>query len=183
MATLLRRLTRHVFPTQLALALSAAGHFFALYGAVLASPGRGELAGCAVVSIVLCLVLYPLYADSLHRFVSCLLAAGCLTTWIVSEQVWPLIHVEMLAKIIAIGLAFMYRPDLRMLRPLGYAMAVSVPASLFLVLLPENVFAAPWWPANFILAMALIWLYHWVAGSWGALRSEPLVLAVLVTVG
>ncbi len=183
MATLLRRLTRHVFPTQLALALSAAGHFFALYGAVLASPGRGELAGCAVVSIVLCLVLYPLYADSLHRFVSCLLAAGCLTTWIVSEQVWPLIHVEMLAEIIAIGLAFMYRPDLRMLRPLGYAMAVLVPASLFLVLLPENVFAAPWWPANVILAMALIWLYHWVAGSWGALRSEPLVLAVLVTVG
>lgn len=182
-ATLLRRLTRHVFPIQLALALSAAGHFFALYGASELSRGPGEVAAVAVAAIVLCLVLYPLYPDSLHRFLSSLLAAGCLTTWIVTEEVWPLIHVEMLAKTLAIGLVFMYRPDLRMLRPLGYAMAVSVPASLFLVLLPEDVFAAPWWPANVILAAALIWLYRWIAGSWQAMRSEPLVLAVLTTLG
>ncbi|MEO8497648.1 MAG: DUF4401 domain-containing protein [Planctomycetota bacterium] len=182
-ATILRRLTPHVFPAQLALALSAVGHAFALTGAAILNDGGGERAGCAVVSIVLCLVLYPLYADSLHRFLSCLLAAGCLTTWIVGEQVWPLIHVEMLAKIVAIGLVFMYRPDLRMLRPLGYAMAVSVPASLFLVLLPEEVIVAPWWPANVILAAGLIWLYHWVAGSWRAMQSEPLVLAIVATVG
>ncbi len=178
-AILLRNLTRHVFPHQLALALSAMGHFFAFWGAIDLSPR--DAAAAAVTGIVLCLVLYPLYRDSLHRFLSCLLAAGCLTTWIVVDEVWPLIHVEMLAKVIGIGLVFMYRPDLRVLRPLGYAMAVSVPASLFLVLLPEDVFAAPWWPANAILAIALIWLYRWISGSWGRMRTEPLILAVLAT--
>ncbi len=182
-ATLLRNLTRHLFPHQLALALSAVGHYFALWGAFEISTDQDSLAASASVSIVLCLVLYPLYRDSLYRFLSCLLAAACLTAWIVADEVWPLLHVEMLAKIVAIGLVFMVRPDLRVLRPMGYAMAVSIPANLFLVLMPDDVLAAPWWPANVILALSLCWLYQWTAGGWQMLRSEPLVLAVLATVG
>jgi hypothetical protein len=166
----------------LALALSSVGHFFVLAGAADLSHGDGAFAAVAAAAIVLCVVLYPLYPDSLHRFLSSLLAAGCLTAWIVQGEVWPLIHVEILAKVIAIGIVFMYRPDLPIFRPLGYAMAISVPASLFLVLLPENVLTLPWWPANVVLAGALIWLYHWVAGGWAPLRSEPLLVAVTATV-
>jgi len=185
-AILLRNFTRHVFPHQLALALSAVGHFFALWAAVDLGhrhPADVVAAPVSITTIVLCLLLYPLYRDSIHRFLSCLLAAGCLTTWIVVDEVWQLIHVEMLAKVVAVGLVFMYRPQLRAFRPVGYAMALSVPASLFLVLLPEDAFAGPWWPANVILAIALIWLYQWAGGGWRVLRSEPLILAVAATVG
>jgi hypothetical protein len=105
------------------------------------------------------------------------------TVWIVADEVWPLIHVEILSKIVAIGIVFMYRPDLHVLRPLGYAMAISVPASLFLVVLPEDVLAVPWWPANVILALALIWLYQWVVGGWQRIQTEPMMLAVAATIG
>ena len=60
-------------------------------------------------------------------------------------------------------------------------MAISLPASLFLVLLPEGIGDAPWWPANVVLAAALVWLFQWVAGGWDRLRTEPLMIAVIAT--
>jgi len=180
-AIVLRNLTRHVFPHQLALAMSVVGHIFAIWCAVEVSPRDADLAVVAITTVSLCIFLYPLFRDSLHQFLSCSLALACLTAWIVNDAVWPLIHVEMLAKIVVIGVVFMYRPDLRVFHPLGYAMALSVPASLFMVLLPEDVLVAPWWPANVVLAIALIWLYQWAAGGWRHMRSEPLILAAVAT--
>ncbi len=178
-ATALRTLTSHIFPTQLALAMSVAGHVFILAGAGMLAD---SVAGVAIAALVLCLVLYPLYRDGLHRFLSCLLASGCVTAWIMIDGVAELIHVEMLAKIIAIGLVFLYRTDLTWLRPLGYAMALSVPANLFLVVLPEHVIELQWWPANVVLAAALLWLYPWAAGGWSRLREEPMIVAMTATV-
>src|SRR5690606_13533345 len=68
------------------------------------------------------------------------------------------------------------------LRPLGYALALSIPANLFLVLLPETQAETHWWPANVVLAAALIWLYAWAAGGVARLKEEPLVVAVVATV-
>jgi hypothetical protein len=178
-ATLLRNVTTHVFPTQLALAGSVVGHAFVLFGAgVLAD----HVVGVWAASLLLCIVLYPLYRDSLHRFLSCLLASACLTAWIMIDGVTEVIHVAILAHVIAVGLVFLYRTDLTWLRPLGYAVALSVPANLFLVLLPEDVSPTPWWPANLVLAAALVWLYQWCAGGWPRLREEPLVVAIVATV-
>lgn len=178
-ATVLRSLTRHIFPTQLALAGSVAGHGFILAGAGMLTD---SVAGVTAAALVLCIVLYPLYRDDLHRFLSCLLASGCVTAWIMIDGVAELIHVAILAKIIAVGLVFMERTELTWLRPLGYAMALSVPANLFLVVLPEHDLEVHWWPANVVLAGALVWLYQWAAGDWARLREEPLIVAVVATV-
>jgi hypothetical protein len=174
-ATVLRNFTSHTFPAQLALAVSLAGHGFVLAGAGFLAEGS---AGVAAAALVLCIVLYPLYRDGLHRFLSSLLAASCVTAWIMIDGVAELIHVAILAKVLAVGMAFMHRTDLVWLRPLGYAMALSVPADLFLVVLPDEV-AATWWPANVVLAAALVWLYQWAAGDWRRLRTEPLAVAVV----
>ncbi|MBW3595640.1 MAG: DUF4401 domain-containing protein [Planctomycetes bacterium] len=178
-ATVLRYFANHVFPVQLALAVSLAGHGFVLTGA-------GELAdhvaGVAVAAVLLCILLYPLYRDALHRFLSCLLASGCVTAWLVMDGVAEVVHVTILGKIVTVGLAFMYRSDFSWLRPLGYAMALSIPANLFLVLLPEDTVAVHWWPANVVLTASLIWLYQWAAGGWDRFREEPLVVAVVATV-
>jgi hypothetical protein len=178
-ATVLRNFTRHVFPAQLALAISMAGHGFVLFGA---GTLADHVAGVAVAAVLLCIVLYPLYRDGLHRFLSSLLASGCVTAWIMIDGVAEVIHVAILAKILAVGLAFMYRTDLPWLRPLGYAMALSIPANLFLVVLPEDAVAVHWWPANVVLAVSLIWLYQWAAGGWERMRDEPLVVAIVATI-
>jgi hypothetical protein len=178
-AVVLRNLTSHVFPAQLAQAVSLVGQ-----GCVLAGAGflTDNSAGVAAAALVLCVALYPIYRDGLHRFLSSLLAASCVTAWIMIDGVAELIHVAILAKVIAVGLAFMHRTDLSWLRPLGYAMALSVPADLFLVLLPDETGATLWWPANVVLAAALIWLYQWAAGGRERLREEPLIVAVVATV-
>ncbi len=178
-ATVLRRLTDHIFPAQLALAVSVAGHGFILTGAGMLAE---SVAGVTSAALLLCIVLYPLYRDALHRFLSCLLASGCVTAWIMIDGVTELIHIAILAKTLALGLVFMYRTDLTWLRPLGYALALSIPANLFLVLLPETQAETHWWPANVVLAAALIWLYAWAAGGVARLKEEPLVVAVVATV-
>jgi Domain of unknown function (DUF4401) len=179
-ATVLRNLTRHIFPVQLALALSVVGHVLVLAGAG-ALFDFDEFSAIAVAAVLLCIALYPLYRDSTHRFLSCLLASECLTVWIATEEVEELIHILILVKIVLIGVVFIYRTDLTALRPLGYALAVSVPANLFLVIVPEDVMNTPWWPANVVLAAALVWLYQWIAGGWRQLRQEPLAVAVIAT--
>lgn len=181
-ATFLRRFTEHIFPVQLALAWSCVGHGLVIAGVAELFWGDSETIAVAATAMILCVVLYPIYPDSLHRFLSCALASSCLIAWIIDSGVWPLLPVEMLSKVIIIGMVFMYRRDLIILHPLGYAMAISVPASLLLVLAPKNVLDAPWWPTNIALAASLIWLYQWVAGGWSKLRTEPLALAVAATV-
>lgn len=181
-ATALRRVSNHVFPVQLALAASSVGHGLMIAGAAELFTGHIALGSATMTSIALCLILYRLYPDNLHRFLSCLFSAGMLTTWIFDSEIWPLLHLEIMAKVATIGFVFLYRSDLIILRPLGYAMAISLIASLFLVLRPSDFGNVPWWPANVILAGALIWLFQWIAGGWERLRSEPLMIAVAATI-
>lgn len=181
-ATVLRRFSDHIFPIQLALAVSSMGHGLVIAGAANFSGGDRPFAYIATASVGLCLVLYFIYPDNLHRFLSCLVAAGLLAAWIVESDFWPLLHLAILAKVVTIGIVFTYRPEPFILRPLGYAMAIALSASLFLVLLPEGIEGIQWWPANVILTAALVWLFQWVAGGWDRLRSEPLMIVVASTV-
>ncbi|MDG2384816.1 MAG: DUF4401 domain-containing protein [Pirellulaceae bacterium] len=181
-ATLLRRTQSHLFWVKLALAISTLAHGLILIDA--ANLWGGEMAGgsVAIASILLCLVLYPLYDDDSHRFLSCLLAVVCLSVWMLINDFWPLIHLELLVELILLSVVFMYRPNLWVLRPLGCAMAIAVPGTLMLTLLPADQFSAVGWPAKVVLTLCLIWLYQWLAGGWKAFRSEPMVIAVLAAV-
>lgn len=178
-ATCLRNLARHVFFVQFALALSVMGHACVLYGAARLFP-NDHGASVAVAATILCIALYLLYRDATHRFLSCLLASACLTAWIARADVAQLIHVLILAKVVLTGIVFMYRTDLVALRPLGYAMALSMPGNLLLVIVPDAV-QTPWWPANVVLAAALGWLYYWIVEGERRRKGEPLLVAVIAT--
>lgn len=183
-AVSLRTWSNRLFTVQLALALSVAGHGFALASAVSsAESGSGDTALLlmAVTSVALSIGLYPIYRDTLHRFLSCLLAAGCIVLWIANKNMWPALYFLLLFQVAAIAFVFVKRPDLRFLRPLGFAMTIAMTASMFLALLPEEEFTVVWWPVRALLAGCLIWLYQWIVGGWNGMRNEPMMIAVAAT--
>jgi len=183
-AVSLRARSNRLFTVQLALALSVAGHGFALASAV-SSVGLvsrdTELLGMAVTSVALCIGLYLIYRDPLHRFLSCLLASGCIVLWIANRNVWPALYFLLLFQVAAIGFVFVKRPDLRLLRPLGFATTIAITASMSLVLLPEEDFTVVWWPVRALFAGCLIWLYQWIVGGWNGMRNEPMMIVVAAT--
>ena len=185
-ATVLHFLSKQIFPIQLALAMSMAGHVMTLLGTSdLLEDGLyyGILPetyfGCALAAAILCPVLYPLYRNSLHRFLSCLLVMITATVWVLSTERHHGLHVLVLIETIGIGLLMTKFHRIRCLRPMAYALAVSLPLTLLLVLAPHGDIETPWWPSKAILTLGLIWLCQWAAGGPRSLRREPIILAAL----
>ncbi len=179
-ATVLRRFLTHIFPVQLALALSMAGHLLVLAGAYIHA--GEEFWSVPLAAAVLCAVLYPLYRDSTHRFLSVLLMTGTLTGWLLSEkELHHYLHLLIIAEAVGAGALFT-RPRLpAALRPLAYALAVSLCQTAAFALIPEDELGTPGWPSGVAAALGLAWLYQWIAGGSGRLRKEPLLIAVAVT--
>ena len=188
-ATVLHFYIKPVFAAQLALALSMAGHVMALLGTSnLLEDGLyyGILGilpetyfGCALAAEILCPVLYRLYSNWLHRFLSCLLVMITATAWVLSMERHHGLHVLVLVETIGIGLLMTKFHRIRCLRPMAYALAVSLPLTLLLVLAPHGDIETPWWPSKAILTLGLIWLCQWAAGGPRNLRREPIILAAL----
>lgn len=185
-ATVLHFLTKHIFPIQLALAISMAGHVMTLLGASdLLEDGLSygifpeTYFGCALAAAILCPILYPLYRNSLHRFLSCLLVMITATAWMLASHHHHGLHVLVLIGTIGIGLLMTKFHRIRCLRPMAYALAVSLPLTLLLVLAPHGDIETPWWPSKAILTLGLIWLCQWAAGGPRSLRREPIILAAI----
>jgi hypothetical protein len=182
-ATVMRHFSTHVFPIQLALALSVTGHTLALAG--VCEPVR-EFWPAPLAAAVLCAVLYPLYRDSVHRFLGTLLVAGTFAAWLLSEeQLHHGLHVLVLAEAVGAGVLFTHPRMRPSFRPLAYGLVVSLCLTLTLMVVlataPHTDLLTPWWPSSVVLALGLIWLYGWMAGGHEKLLREPLVIAVVAT--
>ena len=178
-ATVIRRLTRHVFHVQLALALSVAGHIMALGG--ISDFRARHLWKAVLAALLLCAALYPLYKDSIHRFLSTLAAVVLICAWLLAEGMHHGLHVLVFLEALGIGYLFTSRRVPAAMRPMAYALAVSLPVTLGLMLMPWMKVRTPWWPSSAILALALVWLYGRLAGGLDQLRREPMVVAICVT--
>lgn len=130
---------------------------------------------------MLCALLYRVYADTVHRFLSCLLVAVTATAWMVVSGLHDGLHVLVLCEMVGIGILFTNLWRSAALRPMAYALAVSLPLTLLLVLAPVERVHTSWWPSRMILTAGLLWLYQWVAGGWAPLRKPPLIWAVVAT--
>ncbi len=186
-AVFLRRKASQTFPVQLALALSVAGHIMFCYA--LADIFNDALA--AVVSmIVLSIVLYPLYKDVLHRFLSPLSAIAFIIFWIYDEKFYWMFHILILAEIVAVAILFTNAKIKSDFRPLAYAFAVAIPATLLLILIGEPIrflfryngwLNFDWLIAKVIFSFALLWLYQWALGSLERLKQPPILFGVIAT--
>ncbi len=172
-----------VFVTQLALALSVAGHFGFLFGFYMVDEGRWTIATGASMLLV---ILYPVYRDAIHRFFSTALVLGTVMIALMVDQenladmfhLW--FHLYMVVVVALIGLVFLDENIGSRLRPAGYA------AALALVVVPGifnggNSYHILLWPSQALLIAALVLLYLRIASKLGGLRPEPTIVMIAAT--
>jgi hypothetical protein len=145
--------------------------------------GAGErsrgLGAAAVASVALCAGLYPLYRDTLHRFLSVCSAIALVAGWIVISHAPPdTLHVLVLGEVAGLALLFTRFSTARGTRPLAYALAASLPWTLFLFAVADFRIGAADWPSRIILGAAFVALVVWAAGGIASLSREPIRLAV-----
>jgi hypothetical protein len=178
-ATFLNYVSRNLFQSQLALAISVSGHAL-----VLSSVERlfgYELSALAFAAFIIAAFLYPLYRNQLHRFLSCMLVTTITLWWFLDcHPHW--FHVLVLAETIGIALILTGLVPLRSLRPLGYACAASLLLALLVECLPLRSVEIIWLPTRIIMIAALLGLYVFLAENRQNLLTEPLIVAMFATV-
>lgn len=180
---------RYLFASQFALALSIAGHLLLLWWAASAFSrpyDDSALGAVFLTSLVLAVILYPLYRDPLHRFLSCMLAANTAAAWLVASERPEGLHVLVLVEFVGLCLLFTRRGFsgrgfAEAERPLGYALAVSLLLALVVLIAAPDKIQVAVWPSKIILTAGLIYLYNWAAGGRLGFGYEPLALAVIPT--
>lgn len=175
-ATALRFRFHHVFITQGSLAIALAGEALVISGIGVQS---NAYVSAVAAAAVLAAALYPLYRDPVHRFLLPAVAIG-LAVGLPFEQRCPgAVHAIVLA-LTAAALWLWTRPRLSAeLRPLAYALAASIPATLAVFASGFRI-ETPAWPSTLILAGGMIGTIAWAAG--GSLGREPVRLALAGTV-
>ncbi|MCP4156088.1 MAG: DUF4401 domain-containing protein, partial [bacterium] len=131
-AVALRLIEQIIFVTQFALALSVAGHGLLLAG----SSELWDSEGVFWMSAAAALVLYPLYKDSLHRFLSCLLAITCAVVVIMDAKQFFWLHMVTLLLVVGIIILLRGKWYTTTWRPLLYSLLFSLPVLFLLVLVP-----------------------------------------------
>lgn len=194
-AVLLHKFGKNIYLSQLALALSVAGHILVMIGAGQLGGRMISTGGIFLASVILCIPLYYLYTNSLHRFLSCLLALGMAVVFILDSKLHHGLHLLALVELLAIGLiltkstkAWTKIQEVKKWQPLFYALNLAVPLLYFLVLMPRREIRTLWWPSNILLVLALVWLYfHIRKEESGSAEprgpgSEPLLFGAVATV-
>lgn len=177
-ANLLRHFTRSVFPVQLALALSTAGHIMTLAGVEDYTNSIGYLAAAAVV---LSVIQYPLNRDLVHRFLSVLTATGLVLYWIMDMELHIPLYGLIAAEMVLVGLLYTWGRTPPVLRPLAAAFATAL-VGTHLVWIGDLDLGAPLWPARILGVAWMLWVLRFSADGGSLLRREPLVVAMAATV-
>ena len=179
------RVIKATFVSQLCLALAFAGNIMVLAG--LAIWIKDFSIALVIAHAVICAVVYPLYPNSIYRFLAPIALAALATAWIVNSKIFALIHVLIAAETALAGILFLNKKQFISLKPLVYSSAVMLPATLFFMNLTQaarlmQYFDEPLWPSSVLLAAGLIYLYFHLAGNWKRISEAWLVLAIVSTI-
>ncbi|MFM9963092.1 MAG: DUF4401 domain-containing protein [Planctomycetaceae bacterium] len=174
-AIFIHRLMPHLFARQFALAAGLTGYVMLL---VAAGSGAQGLMPAVVASVVLSVVVYPLYPSGVFRF---LLAAAPQLMFVIASWDWrwqnqqnsnELIHLLVLIQTAGVGVIFAWRPK-PVLWPAGYALATGLLATLLLTTSEFRQMQA--WPSSVIQVAAEMWLITWLMSA-GKRRNPTLIL-------
>ncbi|MFQ5504812.1 MAG: DUF4401 domain-containing protein [Planctomycetota bacterium] len=184
LAVSLHKRGRRAFFGQLALALSVGAHGLLIWAAWEAARERWVMPASAAL---LCVGLYPVYRDALHRFLACMLVLFLTTIWLLEPELHGAFHG--LVAVEALGFAYILTRERLApgLLPLAYACAVSVPLTILLGTEGES-----WlwsgaevlsllWPSTVLLGLCLLWLLQWAAGGMTRVGGAPRLLVTVVT--
>ena len=169
MAVFMSRIWETILFSQLALAMSAAGHGMLLAGvddAVGYSAGRYVL---AFVACLLCAVLNRFYRTVTHRFLSALLALALIYNSVTdrSEDIGFALCLVLAFEAGAVGFLFTHPKSPAHLRPVGFAAALVLSITFFMLMLNTLHHQYIWWSREYtwwllnttmvLMAAALTW--------------------------
>ena len=181
------RVSKTTFFDQLSLALVFAGNALAVLGVAAAFRRAPEISSLVITHAIVCGVVYPLYPNSVYRFLAPTALAVLLTVWIIYKEIFVLIHFLIAAETLLAGILLLLKKRSESLTPLVYSAAAMLPATLLFMNLTqidlwEIYFRIPLWPSSIVLAAGLIYLYFHLAGGWKLFREPLLILAVISTI-
>lgn len=174
-----------LFFSQLSLALVLTGNGFVLTGSQLLI-GRQSIFPTVLTQGLVCVVAYPLYANSIYRFIAPLAFVTLATSWIVVERISVALHVLIAAEAILAGFLLLRRQESPSIRPLAYSSAFMLPATLLFMNLTQvgewgMKFREPLWPSSIVLTIGLIAVYIVLAGGRDKIRKLWMILAIILT--
>ncbi len=188
-AVFLHRRRLNVFTDALALALSLGGHGFVIGGVLQAN---GEFMACFQVMLGICVILYGLYRNPLHRYLTCLLVLVLAKAAFPHEDIPGVLHVFVLLTTVLAAFFLTRNRELPGWQPLVYACCTG----LVILLAPvggrhgfhflDEPMPLPW-ISSCLVGLALLWILHWACrrpeASQHKLTIPQQALAVLVTAG
>ncbi|HEY3325363.1 MAG TPA: DUF4401 domain-containing protein [Planctomycetota bacterium] len=175
-AIMLRRVVRHEFFVQAALALLLAGYGAVMFG--VADSYRYELSlerfrVLSAAAVALAAMLYILYDYPLQRFLvplvaSCIVLGGIDDISYLERSRFNLLHALAFVEMLGMLCVFTVWSPRPTLRPLGFALAIGFGAALVSMSIrvpfvwhPPSEFV--FWPSQVSLAIGLLWLTHWAS--------------------
>lgn len=188
-AVVLHRRRLNVFTDSLALALSIGGHGFVMWAVDEATQSSNTSMVAFWVFLGLCAVLYFLYRDGLHRYLTVAFVL------ILAKIAFSKAHLDyvlhgftLLTTLVAAWLLTRDR-SLSTWRPLAQGCCTG----LVVLLLPvgyrhhdlgftRHAMIHPW-ISSILVGLALLWILHWASQRVGSLNTVLKTLAVLVTAG
>ena len=171
---------------QLTLALVFAGNTLVPVGAFI-EIGMDDFSIVPITHAGICIVIYPIYANSIYRFIAPLALAVLATVWIIEEKIFVLMHALIAAETLLTGILLLLKKRPPFLTPLAYSAAGMLPATLlFMNLVQTNTwmridFNEPMWPSSLLLAGGLLYLLFHLAGGTKGFREPWLILAFVST--
>ncbi len=185
-AIIIVRANKGTFLGQLSLALAFAGNALVLVGVIENAEGYDVFSVTLISHTLVCAVVYPLFADSIYRFLAPTALAALATVWIIEEKTFVLMHFLIAAETILAGILILRKKRTPFLTPLFYSSAVMLPATLLIINFMQVDtwmidFNEPLWPSSILIAGGLIYLYYHLAGGSKRLREPWLMLAMIST--
>ncbi len=183
-AIYLSKRSQSTFLTQLSLSLAMCGNVSVLIGASELLRTL-EFSAVFVAHFIVCVAVYPFYANSIYRFLSPLALSGIAAAWIIAEEAFSFIHLLVAVEVFLAGLLLLHKKPCLFLAPLRYASAVMLPATILFMNLTQvdlwrNNFNEPLWPSSLLLTGSLLFLY-WYLTDVSKRRAPWFILTVVST--
>ena len=157
-ATAIAGLRSHPFVRLFALSLSLSGHAALSFYLLEAF----ELDGLVAALVALCAVLYFVYRDELHRFLSVLATLAVVSAWILTGETLGPNTIHGVLLIVAAAGIWCFGGELPVgARPTGYAAVVTLLVLPLLILVPREHADIDWWAARAIAVaggLFVLWL-------------------------
>jgi hypothetical protein len=181
-AIIIARINKNTFLNQLSLALAFSGNALILIRVAEIFLWH-EISTVLLIHAAICVVIYPLYANSIYRFFAPTVLVILATWWIVKEEVFVLIHMLIAAEMLLSAILLLWRKRPSLLTPLVYSAAIMLPATLLFMNLTQmdiwrTDFNEPLWPSSLLLTVGLIYLYFHLAGGSRRLCEPWMILAI-----